>query len=131
VNAYPDEEEVKTTLLEGSVKLHNGQQSSMLKPGEQAVLGPANSLRIQAVDVDEAVAWKNGYFIFDNENIQGIMRKVSRWYDVDVEYTGKLDEGSFGGTVSRFKSVSGVLKSLELTGTVHFKLQGRRITVMP
>jgi ferric-dicitrate binding protein FerR (iron transport regulator) len=131
VNAYPDEDEVKTTLLEGSVKLRSGQQSSMLKPGEQAVLGSSNSFQIHPVDVEEAVAWKNGYFIFDNENIQGIMRKVSRWYDVDVEYSGKVDEGSFGGTVSRFKSVSGILKSLELTGTVHFKLEGRRITVMP
>ena len=131
VNAYPDEEAVKTTLLEGSVKLRSGQQSSMLKPGEQAVLGSSNNFRIQEVDVEEAVAWKNGYFIFDNENIQGIMRKVARWYDVDVDYSGRIDQGSFGGTVSRFKSVSGVLKSLELTGTVHFKLEGRRITVMP
>jgi transmembrane sensor len=131
VNAYPDENEVKTTLLEGSVKLSSGNVVSMLKPGQQGVFADKNSFNVSEVNVEEAVAWKNGYFIFDDENIQHIMRKISRWYDVEVDYNGKIDEGDFGGTVSRFKSVSGVLKSLELTGTVHFKVQGRRITVMP
>jgi transmembrane sensor len=131
VNAYADENEVKTTLLEGAVKLSSGNAVSLLKPGQQAVFGNKNLFNIGEVDVQEAIAWKNGYFIFDNDNIEGIMRKVSRWYDVEVDYTGKIDEGAYGGTISRFKSVSGVLKSLELTGTVHFKMQGRRITVMP
>lgn len=131
VNAYPDEEEVKTTLLEGAVKLSCGQAVSLLKPGQQGVFANKNRFAINEANVQEAVAWKNGYFIFDNNTIQDIMRKISRWYDVDVDYSGKIDEGEFGGTISRFKSVSGVLKSLELTGTVHFKMQGRRITVMP
>jgi transmembrane sensor len=131
VNAYADEDAIKTTLLEGSVKLSSGNTTSFLKPGQQGVFARQENFRVNEVDVQEAVAWKNGYFIFDNENIQGIMRKISRWYDVDVDYSGKIDEGDFGGTISRFKSVSGVLKSLELTGTVHFKMQGRRITVMP
>jgi transmembrane sensor len=131
VNAYADEPEVTTTLLEGAVKLSNAGRHSMLKPGQQARMGRQNNFDIQAVNTDEAVAWKNGYFIFDNENIQQIMRKISRWYDVDVDYAGNVDEGDFGGTASRFNSISGILKSLELTGTVHFKVQGRRITVMP
>ncbi|MDB5019663.1 MAG: FecR family protein [Pedobacter sp.] len=131
VNAYPDEPEIKTTLLEGSVKLRSENVVALLKPGQQGVFANSPNFNINPVDVQEAIAWKNGYFIFDNENIQGIMRKISRWYDVEVDYKGKIDEGDFGGTVSRFNSVSGVLKSLELTGTVHFKLQGRRITVMP
>jgi transmembrane sensor len=131
VNAYVDEPSIKTTLLEGSVKLSSGNSHKLLVPGQQASLGPKPGFQIKAVNVEEAVAWKNGYFIFDNENIQDIMRKVARWYDVEVVYQGKIDEGSYGGTVSRFNSVTGVLKSLELTGTVHFKTEGRRITVMP
>jgi transmembrane sensor len=131
VNAYTNEADIKTTLLEGSVKLTSGNNQELLRPGQQASLGKQSGFKIHEVNVDEAVAWKNGYFIFDNENIQDIMRKVSRWYDVDVVYQGKIDQGNFGGTVSRFNSVAGVLKSLELTGTVHFKTEGRRITVMP
>lgn len=131
VNTYPDESSIKTTLLEGSVKLSSGNNHKLLKPGQQASLSSKSEFDIRVVNVEEAVAWKNGYFIFDNENIQDIMRKVARWYDVDVVYQGKIDEGSYGGTVSRFNSVAGILRSLELTGTVHFKTEGRRITVMP
>jgi transmembrane sensor len=131
VNAYPDEPEVTTTLLEGAVKLSSVRGQSMLKPGQQATWSKQNNFNIHEVNTDEAVAWKNGYFIFDKENIQHIMRKISRWYDVDIDYSGSVDEGDFGGTASRSSSISGVLKSLELTGTVHFKVQGRRITVMP
>lgn len=130
VNAYSDEDAIKTTLLEGSVKLASGNTTALLKPGEQAVL-QQHDFKINKVNTEETVAWKNGYFMFDNENIQSIMKKVARWYNVDVVYTGNVDERGFGGTVSRFETVAGVLKSLELTGTVHFKLEGRRITVMP
>jgi transmembrane sensor len=131
VDAYKDEEAIKTTLLEGAVKLVTGNQQAFLKPGQQAVLNQQQSFNIRPVNTEEAIAWKNGYFIFNNENIQSIMRKVSRWYDVEVVYNGKVDERDFGGTVSRFDSVADVLKSLELTGTVHFKMEGRRIIVMP
>lgn len=131
VDAYKDEEVIKTTLLEGAVKLVTGDRQAYLKPGQQATLNQQQSFNIRSVNTEEAVAWKNGYFIFNNENIQGIMRKISRWYDVEVVYKGKVDEQDFGGTVSRFDSVTDVLKSLELTGTVHFKMEGRRIIVMP
>lgn len=131
VNAYDDEAQIKTTLLEGSVRLSAGNNHQMLKPGQQARLGKQSEFSIAEVNVEEAIAWKKGYFIFDNENIESIMRKVSRWYDVDVTYQGKMDQGRYGGTVSRFDSVEGVLKSLELTGSVHFRMEGRRIVVMP
>ena len=131
VDAYKDEEVIKTTLLEGAVKLVTGDRQAFLKPGQQGVLNQQQSFNIRSVNTEEAVAWKNGYFIFNNENIQGIMRKISRWYDVEVVYKGKVDEQDFGGTVSRFDGVTDVLKSLELTGTVHFKMEGRRIIVMP
>jgi ferric-dicitrate binding protein FerR (iron transport regulator) len=131
VNAYQEDDAIKTTLLEGSVKLTTANNQAMLKPGEQATFGQQQQINIQSINTEEAVAWKNGYFVFNNENIQGIMKKIARWYDVEVVYNGKIDENDFGGTVSRFDSVNEVLKSLELTGTVHFKLEGRRITVMP
>ena len=131
VSAYQDDDAIKTTLLEGSVKLTTANSQALLKPGEQATLGQQQHINIQSINTDDAVAWKNGYFVFNNENIQCIMKKISRWYDVEVVYYGKVDENDFGGTVSRFDSVNEVLKSLELTGTVHFKLDGRRITVMP
>lgn len=131
VDAYQEDDAIKTTLLEGSVKLNTGDKQALLKPGQQATLGEQQNINIQSINTEDAVAWKNGYFVFNNENIQDIMKKISRWYDVEVIYTGKIDERDFGGTVSRFDSVTEVLKSLELTGTVHFKLEGRRITVMP
>jgi transmembrane sensor len=131
VNAYDDEAQIKTTLLEGSVRLSAGNNQKLLKPGQQARLGKQSDFSIAEVNVEEAIAWKKGYFIFDNENIESIMRKVSRWYDVEVTYKGKVDQGHYGGTVSRFDSVEGVLKSLELTGSVHFRMEGRRIIVMP
>lgn len=130
VNAYDDEAQIRTTLLEGSVKLSAGSNHRLLKPGQQASLGKQSDFSIAEVNVDEAIAWKNGYFIFDNENIESIMRKISRWYDVEVTYQGKVDQGRYGGTVSRFDNVEGVLKSLELTGSVRFRMEGRRITVM-
>jgi transmembrane sensor len=131
VNAYDDESQIKTTLLEGSVRLHAGKNHKMLKPGQQARLDKQSDFSIAEVNVEEAIAWKKGYFIFDNENIESIMRKVSRWYDVEVTYQGKVDQGRYGGTISRFDSVEGVLKSLALTGSVHFRTEGRRIIVMP
>jgi ferric-dicitrate binding protein FerR (iron transport regulator) len=112
VDAYKDEAVIKTTLLEGAVKLVTGDHQAYLKPGQQATLNQQQSFNIRSVNTEEAVAWKNGYFIFNNENIQSIMRKISRWYDVEVVYNGKVDERDFGGTVSRFDSVTDVLKSL-------------------
>lgn len=131
VNSYSDESIVKTTLLEGSIKVSSGGQSLLIKPGEQAMFQFANHhLAIQKVDAEEAIAWKNGYFQFNDESIKSIMRKISRWYDIEIEYqNGFVDQG-FVGTISKYEDVTKVLKMLELTGTVNFKIQGRRITVM-
>jgi transmembrane sensor len=132
VMAYSDEKVIKTTLLEGSVKLTNQDQQAMLKPGQQGVFNDQQaSFNVGDVDVEDVVAWKNGLFAFNNEDIQTIMKRISRWYDVDVIFPEKFRRKNFGGTVSRFKDVSEVLHSLELTGSVHFKTEGRRIIVMP
>lgn len=131
VNAYKDEAEVKTTLLEGAVKIAYGNSGRILKPGQQARLSAeTGKLDLLNVDIEEAVSWKNGYFMFDNEDIHSIMRKISRWYDVEVVFLNEQISERFGGTVSKFENVSQVLKILEVTGTIHFKIEGRRITVM-
>ncbi|MDN5287879.1 MAG: hypothetical protein JWR38_4153 [Mucilaginibacter sp.] len=132
IMAYNDEKDIKTTLLEGSVKLINQDHLALLKPGQQGSFNEQQrAFSIKNVDVEDAVAWKNGFFVFDNEDIQTIMKRISRWYDVDVIFPEKFRRKNFGGTVSRFNDVSQVLRSLELTGSVHFKTEGRRITVMP
>jgi transmembrane sensor len=127
INSYSDEPTIKTTLLEGSVKITTANQQQIIKPGEQAVLG--SSLKIQQADEEEVLAWKNGLFMFNDEPLESIMRKVSRWYDVDIQY-GDIDKTqSFGGGVSRFDNISKVLQKLEITRMVHFKIQGKTIYV--
>jgi ferric-dicitrate binding protein FerR (iron transport regulator) len=130
VMAYEDESNAITTLLEGSVKVGNNLTNVLLKPGQQALFNKTDKINISVADTEGAVAWKNGYFKFSNENIRSIMNKISRWYDVDIEYKGKLPEKTLWGTISRFEDVSEVLKTLELTGSIHFKLEGRRLIVM-
>lgn len=137
INSYADEERTTTTLLEGSVhvaSLENRQSPKFmikavtLKPNQQAEFSNGQ-LKVRQANVEEAVAWKNGRFKFSNENIESLMRKVARWYDVDIEYKGKISKEGFGGQVSRSRNVSEVLEVLQLTRLVHFEIEGRRIIV--
>jgi transmembrane sensor len=131
IMAYPDEEITRTTLLEGSVKISKNNVKRILIPGQQAIYGlQTNGFNITTVNTDEAIAWKNGLFLFHNENIKSIMKKIARWYDVDVYYQGAFAGQEYGGRVSKSKNLSEILKNLELTGTIHFKIDGRRVTVM-
>jgi len=131
VNAYNDEENVKTTLLEGSVKFVSGDNISMLKPGQQSQLTNNGLIKVlNNVDVEEVVAWKNGMFDFENAGIEIVMRQLSRWYDVEIEYNGKTDD-LFIAEMRRNIKLSDALKALELTGKVKFDIQGKKIIVMP
>lgn len=133
INAYADEENTRTTLLEGSVKVAAMgvlSQSAVLKPNQQAILAD-NTLTVAAVDPEMAIDWKTGNFSFNKESLPAIMRKISRWYDVEIVYQDNYTGNDFTGIVSRKKQVTEVLDLLELTGLVHFKIEGRRITVMP
>ncbi|MGX5819507.1 FecR family protein [Chitinophaga lutea] len=129
VNAYADEPTVSATLLEGKVRLHAGGNSSVLTPGWEGTFTAAAGLATRRADIDRAMAWKNGYFVFNDEPLHAIMRKVSRWYDVDVRYAGANANLSYAGTISRFKNVQDVLHMLALTGTVRFSMEGNVITV--
>lgn len=130
IDGYADEAMVKTTLLEGAVRVSsgNGNKGVVLKPGDQATL-LRGTIGVEKVNTEQAVAWKNGYFMFENEDIRSVMRKISRWYNVEIVFDGPLPVDTFGGTVNRFANVSQVLKKLELTGKVQFEIEERRITV--
>lgn len=131
INSYNDEDDMKTTLLEGSVKFVSGANINILKPGQQSQLAKNGDIKVVSdVDVDKVVAWKNGLFEFENAGIETVMRQLSRWYDVDVEYNGKPDD-IFIAEMRRNIKLSDALKALELTGKVRFDIQGKKIIVMP
>ncbi|WP_316818583.1 FecR family protein [Pedobacter nyackensis] len=130
VSAYAGNAATKTTLLEGVVKLLDGpDRAVVLKPGEQGTV-LFKGISVAKVKVKEVVAWKDGYFVFRENTIQEIMEQIERWYDVEIEYRGKINEHVFGGVYSKNKELPELLKGLELTGLVHFKIEGRRIIVM-
>lgn len=129
INAYANEPSTLTTLLEGSVRVSNAANYKIIKPGEQSALTTAG-LKISPADTEEVMAWKNGYFRFNDERIESVMRKIARWYDVEVEFEGEISGEEYNGKISRFKSIAQVLDMLSSTNTVHFKIDGRRITVI-
>lgn len=131
VNAYDNEDDIRVTLLEGSVQVSSGSRNALLQPGQQAVVRAGAIDLNKTVDLDQVMAWKNGLFIFDGyAGIEAIMRQVERWYDVKVQYKGQVNT-LFGGSVPRSASVSRVLKMLEATGTVSFTVEDGTITVIP
>jgi ferric-dicitrate binding protein FerR (iron transport regulator) len=131
INSYNDEDDMKTTLLEGSVRFVSGGDINILKPGQQSQLAKNGDIKVVSdVDVDKVVAWKNGLFDFENAGIETVMRQLSRWYDVEVEYNGKPDD-IFIAEMRRNIKLSDALKALELTGRVRFDIQGKKIIVMP
>lgn len=137
VMAYTDEASINTTLVEGSVKVTNGKKSTIIIPGQQSRL-KNGEFEVLSVDIDEVIAWKNGFFVFKNENLKSMMRKISRWYDVEVVYQGNIVDKSFGGKISRSRNISELLKIMESTGSIHFKVitenletNERRVIVMP
>lgn len=132
VSAYPDETIVYTTLLEGQVRVRPAvasQRAVLLQPGEQSQVS-ANTVQVKQVVAEDAISWKNGYFQFREEPLESIMRKVVRWYNVDIEYSDDAPMGTtFNGTISRYAQVLQVLRKLELTNAVRFKIRNHKIIV--
>ena len=128
INAYNNEAVAKTTLLEGSILVSTAQGQETLTPGTE-LTNNGNSMAVQQIDTELAIAWKNNLFLFENEEIGTIMRQVERWYDVEVTFVDNISQERFGGGVSRFSNVSKLLRSLEATGKVHFRIDGRKIYV--
>ncbi|HEX9513053.1 MAG TPA: FecR domain-containing protein [Puia sp.] len=130
INTYPDEPASRTTLVDGSVRVTSGQTSRVLEPGQQAHIKDGIQL-VSNADIEQALAWKNGLVKLTGASIREVMRQVSRWYDVDVEYQGDLDKAVFIGIVSRQQNLAKFLEVLEATGSVHCSLDNKKIIVKP
>jgi transmembrane sensor len=138
INAYDNEQAIKTTLLEGSVRVtqnaDRGTQKAktvILKPGQQAVLKAYSPLAVNySPDLDKAIAWKNGFFNFEDASLEEVMRQLERWYDIEVVYEKNIPDIQFGGKMSNDVSLSGLLKSLQEM-EVHFRIEGRKLIVLP
>lgn len=136
VNAYADEASVKTTLLEGRVRVITDNAQAVMLPGQQAQVSrtsPAHSpaqINIIAADTEQIMAWKNGLFNFENAGLEEVMRQLARWYDIEVVYENGIPDIHFAGEMNRNISLTGLLKILEKTG-VHFRIEnGRRLVVL-
>lgn len=127
INAYEDESATITTLLAGSVKITHNNEQKILVPGEQASLN-ATAINVAKANIEEAVAWKNGYFRFVNTPLSVIARQFSRWYNVTVVYDKSVNDQYFNGKITRRANLSRVLKILE-EGGVHYTLDGTRLTI--
>jgi len=128
IMSYGDEPVAKTTLLEGSVRVRKGAGKVLIRPGDQARLGADGSLKVVKANVEEAVAWKNGLFQFEEADMEQVMRQLSRWYDLEIVYTHGVPKDRFQGEMYRDVNVSKILKILEASG-IHFTIEGKRLLV--
>jgi hypothetical protein len=129
VNAYKDEPSVSMTLLEGAIKVSRANNDQLLIPGQQEMLLPDGTLSIiNDVDTASVIAWKNGMFSFNDADIPAVMRQINRWYDADIVYKSEVSQ-HFMGCVPRSVPVSKLLTMLELTGRLHFRIDGKKIIV--
>lgn len=133
INSYLDDKTIKTTLLEGSIKITNQKSSKILQPGEQAIAGIAENAFIHVsndVDLDDQVAWKNGLFRFNDSELRDVLIQLERWYDVKIDYSS-LPNKRYNGMVPRKSKLSQVLAMLEKTGNIKFQLtEGKRLKVI-
>lgn len=136
INAYPFEGMTRTTLIEGSVQITNTSKAITnhkitLRPNQQSIIANnQEKIQVRTVDPETVIAWKNGYFIFDDETLESIMQKIAIWYDVDIIYQDDLKNLKFGGIIARSNPISEVLKLLERTGNVNFNVTGKKVTIL-
>lgn len=135
LKAYANETLTTTTVASGSVRIQpqeKAKASHILQAGDQSMLNSQTSkIQLSRVNVQQTLSWKNGYFIFDDTPLPEIMNQIARWYDIEVAYTENMQQKKFGGTYNRDKAFDDLLSSLTYSGDVHFKIEGRRVTVMP
>lgn len=133
IMAYDEEAVINTTLVEGKVKMWAPEtNSALLLPGQEGQLGTDNKLSVSDLDIETAIAWKNGFTSFKNADIPSIMRQISRLYDVQIEYEGKIPDKRLSGTIAiaRTKKVSEMLEMLEYVGGLKFRIEKGKITVL-
>lgn len=129
INAYENEPAILTTLVEGSIEVVAGNRSIRIQPGQQTVNDKYNKMNVQKVNTDQVIAWKDGLFQFWNTDLQEIMRQLSRWYGVEVDYLNETNDKSFSGFIGRDVPLSNVLHMLEEAGNVNFGLNGKTVYV--
>ena len=130
INSYKEEKSINTTLIEGSIIVSKGDANVILKSGDQAQIGNSDKITvIDNVNVDNILAWKNGYFSFDKSDLKLIGRQISRWYDVDISFEGESPKRVFSGKINRNSNISDVLKILNEC-KVNFRFEGRKLIVM-
>ena len=130
VRAYADENEILTTLVQGSVRFSAGKESVVLKPGEQAVLNKSGRVVIKEVDTYLYTAWKNGVFAFEKQRLEEIMNVVARWYDVNIFWeNASQKEVTFTGKMKRYDDFSKVVEMLEMTGNTEFVVKENNIFI--
>ncbi len=130
INSYPDEGNIKTTLVEGSVKVSKGDRQAILKPGQRSVvINSSNVMTIADADEESDLAWKNGIFQFRRADVQMVMRQFSRWYNVDVRYEGKVPQTAITGKVLRSANASQIISILNALG-IETKTEGRTIIIV-
>jgi len=132
VMAYEDEDNKRTTLIQGSVRVDQGSDGRKLSPGQQAIVNKDKAIVVDPqADIEKAVAWKTGLFKFNHTDIRTIMKEISRWYDIDVIYEIKDFSGDYGGLISRNLNLSEFINLLEGSGIHHYRIEGRKLIVLP
>ena len=131
ITAYGDDDEISTTLVDGSVKMINGSAARLIAPGQQLVAKGKEKLELNAgVDVQKVVAWKDGYFLFNEDDLPTIMKQLSRWYDIEVHFDGTVS-AHYTGKISRQVNISQVLNLFQAVGGVRFSIQNKEVRVLP
>jgi len=129
VNSYPNEEAIRTTLVEGSVRITAYQQSQTIKPGQQAIVASSQQLNVvDKADIGKTLAWKNGLFNFDNMRLPEVMKQLERWYDIEVVYENGVPDVGFFGELDRNVGLNAILDVLKESG-IHYRIEGRKLIV--
>lgn len=128
VNAYDDDKSIRTTLVEGSIQLQAGGKSVLLRPGQQSIWQTGQLSVSNDVNMEEVLAWKNGYFYFEDAGIPQLMKQLSRWYNVDIVFEGKIPDRKFGGKIPANTSLSEMLKILSIT-KINYKMENKTLVI--
>jgi ferric-dicitrate binding protein FerR (iron transport regulator) len=127
--AYDNEAEMKTTLVEGSVKISDEGRTAVLRPGEELQLNAQQFKVIRDADVEAAIAWKNGWFVFKDAGVETVMKQLERWYNISVKYEGRIPEKQLNGKVSRNASLSELMEMLSFYDDMKCSIEGNTVII--
>ncbi len=131
IKAYKSDNFIATTLIEGRVAVTHIDSSVILKPAQQAiVINTDSNIVINTVDVDNEIAWKNGFFSFEKQSLSEILKILSRWYDVTIVYEDEAKKNfMFSGVLKRTSNIKELLINIEKTERVVFEIEGKTIMI--